>query len=127
MEPKPTEMVIQNKIDKAVELLNKKEVIACDKLITDIFEMITEKYGTPHDVCIGIITNEYNEIEYVKPTLHNILESYKYEAYTACVEDLAVRISWRLNDIIHYFHSCLALHYFEILAKVPDELKGEQT
>lgn len=126
MEHKPVEMVIQDKIDKAAELLNKKEYDDCIKLINEIFEMINEEYGTPFDVRVGLITNDYNEYEYAKPRIRNILQYAKQEAYWEFVNYEGYP-DFLLSDVIEYFHSCLALHYFEILENVPDELKGEQT
>ena len=58
-----------------------------------------------------------DDYEYVKPTLHNILMRMKYDAYYNCSHEVYVRY------LIEYFHSCLALHYFEGMAKVPDGLK----
>lgn len=124
MKQRLMEIAIQNKIDKAVELLNKKEYDDCIKLINEIFIMINDEYGTPFDVRVGLITNDYNKYEYAKPTIYNILRYAKQEAYWEYV-NYEGDIDILLNDVIEYFHSSLALHYYEMIpeGKHTDELR----
>ena len=114
MKQRLMEIAIQHKIDKAVELLNKKEYDDCIKLINEIFERINDDFGTPFDVRIGLITNDYNEYEYAKPTIYNILMDAKQEAYLEFVNEEEYP-DFLLSDVIEYFHSSLALHYYEMI------------
>lgn len=123
-EEKSFEMLIQKQIDEAVITLNNKEydkyVLLCDGIV----DLIDETYGFPPDnVRIGLIVTDLKKrkAEYAKPTLHNILKKMKIESYSG-VQYTKGSMSY-LRNVIDYFHSCLALHYFEVMEKVPDELR----
>lgn len=119
MEQKPIEIQIQDKIDEAINAYNKDDDVTYIQLCDEIEQMIIQTYGRPVEIDIGLF-REKGELKYAKPTLHNILKQMKYEAYYDCSKGIYV------DFLICFFHSCLALHYFEILEKVPDELRGNQ-
>ncbi len=108
------EISINRQIEEAVKLLNEEKRSECEKLCSEIFHRINEEFGEPNgEEKVGLFRNEYNELEYAEPNLHNILKDLKRDKHESYMYS-GLFVNLRLGCLVDYFNSCLLLRYFEV-------------